>query len=164
MELHGLIMPTTPNRELLADEGVPRITLGGVEWPVPKLAIAQNAYVEPLIRRHLPAIVRITRTGVDNAKAVKGGADAGDIVMSEALTPKLMVDLATVAFHALRRGHKSLTRKEFDDMSIMWEELYAAVFVIGKQSGLFKSDTKQKGVSAPAIPLAVTTTEAAPTG
>lgn len=163
-------MSTTPNKELLSDESVPRITLGGVDWPVPKLAIAQNAYVEPLIRKHLPIIRDIARAAVESAKAAEAGAGA-EVSMPVTVTTEVMLDFATAAYWALRRGHWDaqtkigITRDEFDNMPMTFSELYNAAFVIGRQAGLFKpEENHQNGVSKPAAPLAVTTTEAAPTG
>lgn len=164
-------MSTAPSKELLSDESIPRITLGGIEWPVPRLAIAQTSTIEPLLLKHLGAIAHITQVNIDNLIALKAGKSALDLHVSPQLTPEVMQDMATVAYWALRRGHwdpntkTGITREEFDAMPIMWEELHSAAFIVGRQAGVFKpAKSNQNGVSHAAVPLAEVDTTMQPTG
>ena len=115
-----------PNARLLADESIPRVTLAGVEWPIPPLSIKQLEIVTPL------AMTRI--------KSVAVGAEMGQDVIH---------DLATIVFQGLSRGHKELTREAFDDMEAGLVEIVEAAIVVAKQAGLTlaKSRSETNGVS-----------------
>jgi len=110
-----------PNADLLADEDIPRITMGGVTWPIPRLAIRQLEKVVPLIVEALPILGRIGKEGLTPA------------------TGSVIHDLGTIVYLALERGHKGLTRDAFDDMAMTLEELLDAVPVVMRQSGLFRT-------------------------
>jgi hypothetical protein len=126
---------TEPNQKLLDDPSVPRITLAGQEWPVPKFAIAQNAVILPILMAHFehPDVALRTTEGI--------------------------LRLGTILFTALGRGHKDMTRADFDDMPIEVPEMAAAIPVIAQQTGMYKA-TKPNGVDRPLAP----TPEALPTG
>jgi hypothetical protein len=127
-----------PNQELLADERVPRVTLAGREWPVPKFAIAQNSVILPLLMEHF-----------DRPELAYRSTDG-------------IVRLGTVIFTALGRGHRGMTREQFDDMAIEIPEMAAAIRVIAQQTGLFKSEKEStNGVSLP-LPEALSTTPTGP--
>lgn len=120
---------TEPNKTLLADEDVPTITLDGKAWPVPRLAIKQNKRVAPLIAKRSKDIERL---GPENLGA---------------LTEELMEDVSTIIFLGLQRGHKDLTREEFEDMPISPKELLGAFWTVAKQSYMFKpQSTEVNGV------------------
>ncbi|HXN32444.1 MAG TPA: hypothetical protein VN894_11300 [Polyangiaceae bacterium] len=128
---------TEPNAKLLADESMARITLAGVEWPVPKLAIKQNAQIFPLVMAYL----KNPQAALSTFEGIQG--------------------LSTMAFVALQRAHESLTRAEFDNMTITVDELVGAFQVVIAQSGL---RTKEKANGVPG-PLAGTAeTPSPPTG
>lgn len=124
---------TEPDALLLADPSIPTIVLAGKSWPVPHLAPRQNRIVGPLLIERIRGISKLTTEAVD--------------------------DLTTIAFWALQRGHRALTREEFDEMPVGIDELLAALGVIGKQTGLFR-DAKP-GENGTPLPLADTTS---PTG
>jgi hypothetical protein len=139
-------MATEPNKELLADEMVPRITIAGMEWPVPRMAIEQNARITPILYRRLDVL---------NDFAM------GKVSLAE-LSPDVTLDFATAVYFGLTRGHKGLTRAEFDDMPIEALEVLLAIHVIGRQTGMLKADkSASNGV---ARPLVVTAAETLPTG
>jgi hypothetical protein len=123
-----------PNAKFLADDSVLRIKLAGKEWPVPALAIQQNAKVFPLIVRRLSVM-----------DAVGKGA-----IEMDALTDEVIADFDSVVFWGLRRDHESLTRAEFDDMPITVLELPPAAIAVGIASGMFRARTSvQNGVDRP---------------
>jgi hypothetical protein len=120
---------TEPNAELLADESVPRVTLAGKQWPLPKLSIKQNAIVLPILMARFERVNETIRT--------QDGIS----------------ELATALFTALQRGHKSLTRDEFDEMAIDVPELMAAVPVVAQQTGMYsKGPATRNGVDRPLAP------------
>ena len=139
-------MATEPNALLLSDESVPRVPLGGVAWPIPRLAQKQNKRVTPLIVKHRKALRKMNL-----------GQDALD-----ALTEEAIEELGTVVYVALTRGHPDMTRAEFDDMPIGVLEILAAFPVVAAQTGLFVWErTETNGVSAdPLVPAAASS----PTG
>jgi hypothetical protein len=105
---------TVPNPKLLAEEGVPRIKIAGQDWPVPLLAPRQNNIILPLLLKPRPSNLE-------------------DLATTERLT-----EIGTIVFHAMQRGHRELTRDEFDDMPISFVEMIAAIPTIQTQTGLFK--------------------------
>lgn len=135
-------MPTEPNKKLLSDPRVPRITLDDQDWPIRRLAPTQLEIVLPLI---------------DSVKQRMRDAEVGSPITKEILN-----DLGTILFHALERGHPDLTREEFDDMPIGLMDLIDALPIIQKQSGCYR-DKKPSEVNGAASPL-VRTPEAIPTG
>jgi hypothetical protein len=134
---------TEPNAKALADETIPRITLAGVEWPIPKMAIKQNEQIFPIVVAYL----RDQQSALASVAGIHG--------------------LASVAFVALTRAHDGeqgrpgpITRAEFDDMTIEVGELTKAFHVVMQQSGL---RTQEKANGAP-VPLAEGETPSPPTG
>jgi len=106
---------TEPNALLLSDESLPTISLAGVRWPIPKLALQQIEIVVPLI---------LASRGVANLSTI---------------TTELLHNLGTILYWGLRRGHKDLTREEFDQMPIEFGDLLTGMTVVGQQSGVLKS-------------------------
>lgn len=135
-------MPTEPNKKLLSDPRIPRITLDDQDWPIRRLAPTQLEIVLPLI---------------DEVKRRMHEAPVGS-----SITKEVLHDMGTILFHALERGHPDLTREEFDDMAIGLTDLVDALPVIQKQSGCYR-DKKPSEVNGAAAPL-VKTPEAIPTG
>lgn len=141
---------TTPNRSLLDDPRTLTIELDGVKWPVPKLAPKQNEIVVPLILKTVP---RIMQAMVD-IKPVEGEAVDQTKRRVEIDLPKLAAvlteqgtkDLYTIVYWALERGHKGLTKEEFEDMPIGVLDAVEAVMVVAKQTGVLRrsagGDTK----------------------
>jgi hypothetical protein len=120
---------TEPNKKYLSDERIPRITLAGVEWPVPHLAAEQLEIVVPLIFARVPTM--------SNGSVVGG------------ITREAMHDWLSIVYWGLRRGHPELTREEFDAMEIDVDELMNAQPVIQKQTGLMKKKGDAKPGEAP---------------
>lgn len=105
---------TVPNAELLGKDDVLHIKLAGQEWPVPLLAPRQNNIIVPLFMRH-------------------AGQPSADL-----FTQERMQEISTIVFTALTRGHKSITRDEFDDMPISFPEMIDALEAIRIQARMFK--------------------------
>jgi hypothetical protein len=122
---------TEPNKSLLGDDEIPTVTLDGKQWPIPPLSIKQNRKVVPIIARRL-------------------------VAEDGPMTEEIMDDLAMVVFLGLQRGHKELTREEFDEMAISPTQLKDAVAVVTRQSFMFKPGKLEvNGVSAPLAQAAV---------
>lgn len=135
-------MAIQPNQDLLDNPAIPRVTLAGREWPVPRLAIAQNIIVGPIIARSQAAL-----------RKLGNGSE-------EAFSEELLRDLAMAAFQALLRGHGKdhgdLKRAEFDEMPIGIAELVDALAVITKQTGTYRA--AKAGEPAPLAPTATSPT------
>jgi len=143
-------MATEPDKKLLDDPSTLTIKLDGKSWPVPKLAPKQNKIVVPLILELTPRITEAMRS----VKKPAEGADR-DVVgefmesyltaLQKVMTERDMTNLYTIVYWALERGHKGLSREEFDDMPIGALEAVEAVTVITKQTGVFR--TKPQGAA-----------------
>jgi hypothetical protein len=128
---------TEPNQKLLEDPSVPRITLAGQQWPVPKFAIAQNAIILPELMSHF---------------------EHTDATFK---TTEGILKMGGLLFIALKRGHKDMTREEFDELGIDVPEMMAAVPVIAQQTGMYTPrKVEVNGVTDP-LPL---TSPTSPTG
>jgi hypothetical protein len=123
---------TSPNQELLSDERIPTVTLAGLTWPIPKLAIKQNEIILPILLRRAPQLAALA--------AGQGG-----------MTTEFVHDCSTIVYWGLTRGHKGFTREEFDDMPIEVTEVLNAVTVVGQQTGLLKA----REATGPLVPAAV---------
>lgn len=121
-----MAITTVPNAALLADESIPRATLAGIEWPMPKMTLAQLNVAVPIL--------------VSNTTE---------------FTPARMLDLGSVVYMTLLRGHPDLKRADFNEWPITFMELLEAVKVVSNQTGMLKSKKAENGVAA--IPLASTT-------
>jgi hypothetical protein len=115
----------TPNRELLDDERVPRVTLAGQQWPIPKMAPRQNEIIVPLILDHEEAVF-----------AAAAQDEGGKVTFRP--TTEMIHRMNTIVFHALQRGHRELTREEFDDMPIGLVEALDSIRTISRQTGSFR--------------------------
>jgi hypothetical protein len=115
-------MTTVPDQKLLSDPSIPTIMLAEQRWPIPRLSLKANAIVVPLL-----------------IKAARG------------FTSESITDMATSCFWAVERGHKTLTREEFDEMPIGVTELAEAIDVISRQTGLVKPAKGANGVAVPLV-------------
>jgi hypothetical protein len=104
-------------------DNAPKVSLGGKDWPVPKLAIKQNRIIDPLIIRILPVF-----------KLWQTDQEAAVLQMCE----KEYDNLITVCLEAVRRAAPALTKDEFMELQITLPEMIAAFPVIAKQTGLIK--------------------------
>jgi|SRR5579862_1712326 len=140
-------MSIEPNAALLEDTDIPRIRIAGREWPVPPLAIRQNAKVQPLLVSVMPVLERLPVEGLSS------------------MTEQVMTDLATIAYWCLDRGHNepppkapALTRAAFDEWVVTLPELIGAAGVAARQTGLyrtFKRGEKPAGEASAALPIGV---------
>lgn len=106
---------TVPNAELLADESVPRVALDGKQWPIPKLSMKQMKVIVPLLQ-----------TFVDQGNLRKS------VVSEDGLAA-----LETIVLAGLQRGHKDMTREQFEEMAVGLPELAQAVVVVARQTGAY---------------------------
>jgi hypothetical protein len=108
-------MATEPN-PLHLNDGTPTVTLGGVLWPVPKLAIRQLRRLQGKLDPIVDVIFRPPAKGFDD------------------LTPEQFDDLAFVIFVALTRAHPTITLEEFEAMPMDWREMWQALAVVWDQA------------------------------
>lgn len=135
-------MSTEPNKKLLSDPRVPRITLDDQDWPIPKLAPAQLEIVLPLI---------------DEVKKTLREYAPGAVIDADVIHK-----LGTILCTALQKGHPDLTRDEFDQMPIGLSDLIDALPLVQKQSGCFRP-AKPHEVNGVSDPLA-RAPQSSPTG
>jgi hypothetical protein len=126
-------MKVQPNAEMLSDANIPRATIAGVEWPMPKLTLKQLYVAGPIL-----------------------------LVSRVEITPARVVDLASVVFMTLQRGHPELTRAEFDEWPVTLGELLEAVKIVSTQTGMLKPQKTENGVTEPATPLVSSVPASAP--
>ena len=138
---------TEPNKELLDRLGTAlTIEVDGRTWPIPKLAPKQNEVVIPIIMKLWPVFLSLAEKGEEAAAAALAANPDGPVNQLERLRPlvegddgnnlKLMYD---AIFAALQRGHRSLTRDEFDnEMSVGVMEAFEAFRPIAQQTGLIQ--------------------------
>lgn len=100
----------------------PIVTLAGQQFAIPKLAIRQNRYVEPLAAKHNDFFIRIFRDGSVNLLH---------------LTEAQSEDFTKIVYHALTRATPDLTWEQFESMPISMREIMAALATCLQQSGLF---------------------------
>jgi hypothetical protein len=136
-------MPTTPNKKLLSDPRVPRISFDDQDWPVPRLAPAQLEVVLPLLSATLPKI------------ETQGSGMA-------VMTREVLHDLGTIVFLGLQRGHEDLTREEFDQMPIGLLELVSSAYVVLQQCGTFRKRQNTEVNGVPLEPTAASTPTGSP--
>lgn len=127
---------TTPNAKLLADERIPRIHIDGVEWPIPKLSMEQIEIVVPVIMQNMHMLATPSK-----------------------LTKETMREFGTAIFLALRRGHPSLTRVEFDEFAIGLFDIIEILPIVAKQSGCLRKPAPGENVpTGEALPTSPTGT------
>lgn len=107
-----------PNSELLADDSIPKATLAGQEWPMPKLTLEQLNVAVPILMSD-----------------------------QTTYTPERMTNLGSVVFMTLLRGHPKLKREEFNQWPITFVELLDAVKVVSQQA-VMRSNKAVNGVAA----------------
>jgi hypothetical protein len=120
-------MPVKPNQREL-NNGCPTMTLGGVEWPVPALAIKQLRQLTPIITRYF--------------QRFKDAANTADVVSR--FDESMITDLLDIVFIGLTKAHPDISRDEFEEMSVSLSELREAVMVVVQQTGLFVPSDAQK--------------------
>lgn len=134
------------------------LTLGGVDFSIPQLALRQITKIAPL----LPAVLDIiTRQGA-LAAGVKRGDDGQPVWESEAqaklfiescsLTEQETQDLLQVIHLGITRGHPRVKLDDLWELPIMPRDLLpAASVVIGKSSLTRKVEEFEQGKAAATI-------------
>ena len=122
----------------------PSVTLGGKQWPVPKLAVKQNKIIDPLILGFLPVFAEWTS---DRASA-----------LSKIDGPKYN-DLLNIAYVAIRKA-SDIKRDDFEELPITLPELIAAFGIIAQQTGIFQ---RAEPGEAPGVGNPPTGTQSQPT-
>ena len=116
----------------------PKITLAGVEYEIPPLAIKQNRHVEVLAARHLAYFA--------SARDRSGRVNLLDITEEQA------EDFQRIVYHAITRTRPELTLEAFEDLPISMLEIMAALPVCLNQSGLFRPATEAAPPTGEATP------------
>lgn len=116
----------------------PKITLAGVEYEIPPLAIKQNRHVEVLAARHLAYFAAISRND-------------GKVKLLD-LTEEQAEDFTRIVYHAITRARPDIKFDAFEATSISMREIVLALPVCLAQSGLFKPATEAAPPTGEAIP------------
>lgn len=107
-------------------DGAPKVVLAGREWPVPKLAHAQNKIVVPAIAKLFPKL---------SGTLLGGGVDLNAVLA--VLDEEAYQLLGRIVYAALTRGTPGLGQGEFDQMPVTLIELIAAFPIIVEATGFF---------------------------
>lgn len=135
---------TVPNQQLL-DLGTPFVMLAGQKWPIPLLSPKQNRIVLPLLLAMIPKIAGSYSTVevTDPATGEKVTRSVADMdKLSAMLANGGIDDLYKIIYHALTKGHPTLTQSEFDDIEIGAFEMIDSIMVIGQQTGVMRNARK----------------------
>lgn len=89
----------------------PKIMLGKKQWPVPEMAARQLIHL-------VPAMMRASKIAFDD------------------LSEEDMRLLYDVTYIALTRAHPNLTREEFENLPVTFDQLVVAIPIIAKQAGM----------------------------
>jgi hypothetical protein len=137
---------TVPNQQLI-DLGTPTIMLAGQAWPIPLLSPKQLRVVLPPLLSIIPriaasySVIQVTNpeTGQQEPKSV-----ADMVKLSELLDNGGIDSIYTIIFNSLLKGHPKLTKEEFEDMPIGTFEMIDSLMVIGRQTGVMRSASKEE--------------------
>lgn len=115
-------------RQDVVTKDTPVITLAGREWFVPVLVWKQLRVVTGPLQSVLP---KIQEAGV----RYQSGDPQGVL---ELMTDGALDTLFEIALSALTRAYPAITEEALEELTILPQELVAAMPVIGQQSGIFK--------------------------
>ena len=107
----------------------PTITLAGVDYQIPKLAIKQNRHIEPLAIKHSEYFVGVIQ-------------NKGQVRLLN-LTPEQALDFTTIIYWAITRAKPEMTLAQFEDLPISMREIMVALPVCLQQSGLYRVATEE---------------------
>jgi hypothetical protein len=140
-------MVTEPNAELLLAPEIPRVSLGGKLWPVPKLAIRQLRRMRGKLDPIFDLVIR-------------------KVTPPQDLTDDQFDDMAFVVWVGLTRGHPTLSIPEFEELGITWTELVAALVTVWLQAiGPAGKGASGEGEGAPqSPPIGTASSLGSPTG
>lgn len=119
----------------------PKITLGGSEFAIPRLALKQNRVVVAGLKKLLPLLAELEKTAEAAKQAVASGAGPGAAGM--AMLDAFPIDevsfdtLCDVVYAATTRARPEFSRAEFDDLPVGVDELMMALPVIMGQTFAF---------------------------
>lgn len=112
---------------------VPTVKLAEKEWPIPVLSIRQNRIVVPAVLAFMPIIARIMKAIASQNENPEWYSDI------KLTTPEF--DLMSEAIYvSLTKGTPGLARNEFDNMEVTMEEMFAALPMVAKQTGIIKQE------------------------
>jgi hypothetical protein len=126
-------------------ENAPKITLAGMEFPIPKLGWRHNRIIEPLWSQIAAQYSTLAHAWVRIAEAARVAEAAGTKVdLGEKVLeqfpeiPEELVDkLATIVHTAITRSNPGFSRGEFDGMPFGTMELCNAIPTILGQTGFY---------------------------
>ena len=126
--------------------GAPVVALAGREWFVPTLAMRQSRIAVPGLMRLMPVLQSL---------------QSGDAAAMARLDEETYDTILNVVHAALTRAYPTLTREAFLDLPASTPELIAALAVVTRQTGFFKSaedpagEAKGETASNSTAPLSV---------
>jgi hypothetical protein len=125
--------PLPPNKFAWDPETTPKVTLAGIEFPVPRIVWAELKFV-------VPALMSLTST-LDRMRA------SGGNLVAATMSEEEMETLGKVVYYGIKRGTPTLSRGEFETMPMSFDELVSAVFVVASQCGMMVK--AEDGASGP---------------
>jgi hypothetical protein len=139
----------------------PSIKIGGREFHIPRLALAQNRVVIDKLSTILPIIGRMEQVAqsenpsTEIEKALRGGFFGIDA--------EAFANMCDAIYAAVTRGYPEFTREQFEnELAIGLDEVIIALPVVMAQSFAFKKKGASQADGAPgeSIPVPATTAPA----
>lgn len=115
-------------------DAVPTIKLAGRDWEIPVLSIKQNRVVIPNFLKFMPAFARISLAVAEKDTNPLWWATLD-------LSTEDMDRMCDALYAALTKKYPGMARNEFDNMEASLEEIFQALPVIAKQTGILKERT-----------------------
>lgn len=121
--------------------GVPTVTLGGLEWPLPPLTPRQLRVVVPKLLKLIKHMIPVM-SALETARQEGGGLNAIQQLDMLDISEDVIDDLTMVLWTALTRGSPKLTRDQFLDLPMDIMGLVTAFPLVLAATGLFSGDGK----------------------
>lgn len=127
---HGAADWHPPTPKFTVDvANAPKITLAGMEFPIPLLAVKQNRIIVPAL---------LSLSGMMTSIASVAGGDKSDPRWFDkiSISTAQFDTLCDIVYTAITRGTPGFGRGEFDNMPISMQELIVAMMVVAGQTGM----------------------------
>lgn len=107
----------------------PKVTLGGKEWPIPKLAPRQQRLIVPALLAIMPTLGMIIAAVESKDPMAIAQMQVNDDVYDK---------IVDVVYAALTRADPELKKEDFLDIAIDARDMFAALPVVMAQTGMME--------------------------
>lgn len=127
------------------EAAAPVIRLGGMDWEIPVLAVKQNRIAIPAFFKFMPAFIAVAQAAATRA--------TDPMWFSKVSVTTADFDaMADAIYAALTRAKPGLARAEFDNLPVSLEEMFGALPVIAKQTGILKNVSADEALQKADLP------------